>query len=257
LMPDRPHPASTTVAPLRADKDRILRQRLVRPAQLGVDEVEVVPVMEPARGSKPSRLGVGYGVNAELGGFAHLSGAIFSWDGIGNNGLRGSELVVMDWSAYAPSEGLVLDRLDFIRARKVTVNRARIHGESDLSWETALGLRREDRACESCNEWYGSFGIGRSREFGNRFTGQAMLGGTLDSRGDQSWISPSLALHYTDGSRWAGEIRTAWERSLDGDTHRLAWTAAGRYSLTANTEVRLAAAHQDVSEASLSVSASW
>ncbi|MDH5620356.1 MAG: DUF4105 domain-containing protein, partial [Gammaproteobacteria bacterium] len=131
-----------TDASLRRAKDDAVRARLALPAADAVTKIEIPARRAPSTAAPPSKIGIGFGHNEELGSFSYASYAPFSYETTGNNLLDFSSLIMADLSLAFDDDGLRLERLDIVRARKVNLNNVRIAGESTSSWEVAFGARR-------------------------------------------------------------------------------------------------------------------
>lgn len=245
-------------SPLRARKDAVLRARLARAPGRATDLAAVPALWPPAEGSRPSRVGVGGGTNGKGNGFGLVTAAAFAWDGIGNNNLQGSELVVLEATAgYSADGGVYLDHVDVVRARKLNLNTARIAGEDQWSWKAGLGVRRSDLACDACTEAYGTLGAGRAAALGDAVTVYALLDGQLDSRDSRGWLRPNVGLRYAPNRRLAGQLEVAWEEAIGTADDRATWRLDGRYSLTPDLEIRWFGQRQEATELGVFIQTCW
>jgi len=224
---------------LRRARDEAIRRRLEFPA--AVEEIEVVipERRPPSLGAAPSYFGIGGGYDEVSGDYALLNYSPFNYDGIGNNELERSSLIVFDLSvAYDATNNLRLHSLDIVRARKINLNTVRVGSESRRSWEIALGMRQELNGCGKCNEVFFTGSVGRSVALSANVTGTALLGATLADGEFGSSFDSGVAVIFGAGNRWASELGIKYRYSPSRDESRVVTSLAGRLSLAQQHELR-------------------
>lgn len=224
---------------VRRRKNEVLLRRLALPV---APAPRVAPPDQPAPSSlaPPSALDIGIGMSDSGGAYLLLSLAAFRYDGIGNDALGRSALVVGDLSlGIDEDEGVFIDRLDVVRARKVNAPFLVLPGESRNSWEVAFGARRARQNCLDCLEAYASAALGRAARLGRVGWVDASLTGSLSSKNAALEVGPQLTLGTSSGQRWAAEIDAALLFAPDRGTTRQRYGARARYSFSARDEFSL------------------
>lgn len=243
---------------LDARKNEILVLRLGLPPSSAAETEEIIPLRAPAKGSKPSKGGLGLARNSAFGTYLKGEFSSFHYDSIGNNNLAGSALVVMDVSlGYADSEGLFIDHVDFVRARKLNVNTVRIEGESTWSWDVATGIKRDQLDCTSCQELFASAALGRAVELGSNWIAHGTLQARLDSKGDHFNLRPEIGLRHSHGERMASRFVVGLEQGLKDGGSQSHLEFETRWSVATNLEIRVSARRQQVNEVALGLFQYW
>lgn len=230
-------------------KNEVLLLRLALPPSTAPNTDEIPPLRSPPKGSKPSKGGLALARNSEFGGYLRGEFSSFHYDSIGNNNLAGSALIVLDASlGYAESEGLFIDQVDFIRARKVNVNTVRIAGESSWSWDVATGLKRDRLDCTSCLELYASAAMGRAHQLDQNWIAHATVEARLESKGDRVVLRPELGLRHAPSNRSATRFVAGLDQCLEDGGSESYLEFETRWSLSTNRELRLSARRQGTHE---------
>jgi hypothetical protein len=169
-------------AATRSARQRVLLARLRLPPRTG-DDTLVPALPAPSQGSPPLLAALGVGHDRQRGDFVHLRASPFSYELSGHNALPEGELVVLDTALHADAKGRVqLDRVDLIRAKKLTAMHTDLPGESRLSWQIALGAQRETAAGRHTLRALATFGAGYATAWGTAITAYAMMDGCSSVR---------------------------------------------------------------------------
>ena len=246
-----------TDASMRQAKDDAIRARLALPPARSKPSVQLPERRAPSSAAPPSKIGIGAGHNSQLGAYTFATLAGFSYETIGNNLLDHSSLTMVDLSVAYDSDGIQLDALDIVRARKVNLNSADIPGESSSSWEVALGARREQNGCRSCNEAFAEGSIGKSARLGDTAAISALFGADLATGSAGSSAFTRLALNFGPAERWGNEVGATYRYyPRDGiDKLILRWTS--RVSLAQRHEIYLDLSDDDELDARLYYAYRW
>ncbi len=190
----------------RRAKDRVLLERLrLPPRQNTVPPVPSLP--SPAEGHSPMLTSLGWTHDTSHGERLRLQWVPFSYELGGFHGLPHGELAVMDTVASVGSHGAAqLEQLDVIRVRKLSTRSVAIEGESQLSWQLRLGMRRrhavDDPSPAGQRQTQASFGVGRAAQWSG-VTGFAMLEGHVQSGPRPAAWGPQLGLIGGEGDwKW-------------------------------------------------------
>ena len=246
-----------TDASLRRAKDDAVRARLALPAVEFAPRIEIPARRAPSTAAPPSKVGIGFGYNEELGSFSYASIAPFSYETTGNNLLDYSSLIVADLSLAHDDEGLRLEAFDIVRARKVNLNRTSIPGESTSSWEVALGARREHNACGDCREAFAEGAIGKSRRLGRSAALSALLGFDLATGSDGSSAFGRLLLNLGSAERWGSELGATYRYYPRESEDRFVLRWSSRVSVAHRHEINFDVSSDDAVQASLYYAYRW
>ena len=246
-----------TDAALRRAKDSAIRARLSLPPADALQTVQMPERRRPSSASPPSRLSIGFGTNRETGSYAFASYVPFSYETVGNNLLEHSSLVMADLSVAVDSEGLRLEALDIVRARKVNLNRVGIAGEATSSWEVALGARREQNFCRDCREAFAEGSIGKSARVGHGGAISGFVGVDAATGEAGSSAFSRVALNLGVPEKWGSELGVTYKYYPRDEDNRvvLRWTT--RVSLAQRHELYLDVSDDDVFDARLSYAYRW
>lgn len=202
-------PKSEAVA---ASRQQALRLRLRLPPRPGDLAAQVVPLRSPADAGAPMMLGAGAGWDERSQGYVRLRWAPFYWDLIGDNGLASGggagELVVLDSTLGIDRDRAFIERVDLIRARKLTASHTRLAGESALSWQLQFGWQRmlDNEAPATQPRGAGMavarLGAGYANRIAPGVIGFAMLDGVLQSRRSAVALEPNAGLVLGGEGRW-------------------------------------------------------
>lgn len=243
-----------------ATRDRIaslLRQRLALPAS---DAPPAAPPTQPspALASAPLSLGLGVGSDrARAGTQLVLRAAAFDYNALGDHGLLGGELVVLDTQLAIGRGGrTTLDRLDLVRVRKLDVSGVDIGGLNGLSWQTDVGLRRFGHLRGDRLRGQLSFGGGAARRLTPGVVAFGMLDGAALSDPGAVALQPRVGI-VSVGERWRGSFDLAWRHESGVAAGRTTAAAALRYQWTAQMALRGEASHDTRSRWNLSLNGSW
>ena len=246
-----------TDASLRRAKDDAIRARLALPAVDAVAKIEIPARRAPSTAAPPSKVGIGFGHNEELGSFSYASFAPFSYETTGNNLLDFSSLIMADLSLAFDDDGLRLERLDIVRARKVNLNNVRIAGESTSSWEVAFGARREHNACRQCREAFAEGAIGRSVRLGSGAAVSALFGVDLATGSSGSNAFGRLLLNLGSAEHWGSELGATYRYFPRDSENRLVLRWSSRVSLAHRHEINLNLSSDDTVQGSIYYAYRW
>jgi hypothetical protein len=200
---------------IRRAKDRVLLARLMLPARQRTPLA--VPVLaSPAQGHSPMLASLGL-AHDRRGTYTQLQWAPFSYELNGFHGLAHGELAVFDTTVGIDARQRArLESFDAIRVRKLNTRTVDIEGESSLSWQVQLGLRRARARDAWLLQKHLSFGVGRAvlwQPAGASMTAFAMLDGSLQSGPALASAGPQLGLVAQMGSL-KFSAQAAWRRNL-------------------------------------------
>ena len=246
-----------TDASLRRAKDDAIRARLALPPVDAVAKTEIPARRAPSTAAPPSKVGIGFGHNEELGSFSYASFAPFSYETTGNNLLDFSSLIMADLSLAFDDDGLRLERLDIVRARKVNLNNVRIAGESTSSWEVAFGARREHNACRQCREAFAEGAIGRSVRLGSGAAVSALFGVDLATGSSGSNAFGRLLLNLGSAEHWGSELGATYRYFPRDSENRLVLRWSSRVSLAHRHEINLNVSSDDTVQGSIYYAYRW
>lgn len=211
LAGEEPKPSPAT----RAAKDAAIRLRLQQPPATNDPAAAVPALRSPAQAGAPMMLGAGAGWDSAAHGYLRLRWAPFYWDLIGDNGLgsggSAGELVVMDSVVGVDRDRAFVERVDVIRARKLSAVRSRIDGESDWSWQTQVGFLREWRDGDTRGRGrplgFARMGIGYATTLAPKMIGYAMIDGVLQTDHSVLAAEPNVGLVLGGEGRWRAVLR--------------------------------------------------
>jgi len=244
LAGEEPKPSAQT----RAAKDAAIRLRLQQPAAADDPAAAVPALRSPAHAGAPMMLGAGLGWDSAAQGYLRLRWSPFYWDLIGDNGLgsggAAGELVVLDSAAGIDRHGAFIERVDVIRARKLSAVRSRIDGESDWSWQTQVGFARTWRDDDDARGrgrplGFARMGVGYATTLARGLIGYAMVDGVLQTDHSAVAAEPNFGLVLGGAGRWRAVLRGG--SRYEFASHR--WLAQGaaevRWQLAQHLALRL------------------
>ncbi len=220
----------------RAD---ILRARLSLPPTVEV-RTPATSLRPPSSRAAPSALDTGVGYIEGHGSYLSIGYAPFRYGGVGNNSLGNSSLIVADLQVgLNADDGLFLDHLDLIRARKITTQHGVIPERGGNSWEVAVGVRRQRNACLGCLEGFAEGRLGRSARVGSQVKLTAAMGARLSTRESHFELAPQLAAIFSPRAHWQMEVASEWFVARHSDRHQLNLNSV--FAVSQTTELSLAA----------------
>jgi hypothetical protein len=243
LAAEEPKPAAAT----RTAKDAALRLRLQLPPASDDPAAAVPALRSPAQAGAPMMLGAGAGWDSAAQGYLRLRWAPFYWDLIGDNGLgsggAAGELVVMDTVLGADRHRAFVERVDLIRARKLSTVRSRIDGESDFSWQTQVGFLREWRDGAGGGRGrplgFARMGIGYAATLARGVIGYAMLDGMLQTDHSVVAAEPNAGLIAGGEGRWRAVLRGGARYEFAGGRWLAQGAAEFRWQLDRDLALRI------------------
>jgi hypothetical protein len=235
---------------MRQAKDRALMQRFGLPVTANADPA-VAHLPSPASASAPMVAALSMGQERHGRSFMRLRWAPVSYDSASFNGLESGELTVMDVTVDVEEGGAAeLERLDVIRVSRLNANPMPIPGESRLSWQAHIGVRREHRNGIAHADKHMTFGVGRAAWWSRSILGYAMLDGLIQSDPSLLAVQPNVGLVSQRG-RWKAAFQLVtrydvssqrWsERANVNLSHRLEQHRALRLEIKRDEETRIAA----------------
>jgi Domain of unknown function (DUF4105) len=218
----------------------LLRSRLaLPPAQAPLPTPRVRP--SPADAAAPLSLGLGLAAEADGEVHALLRGAAFDYAALGDQGLDGGELVVLDTRlALLRRGGVRLDQLDAIRVRKLDTSGGELHRGMAWSWHTFLGMRRFGHLGGPRLRASAAFAAGTSRAWTSQLSTYAMLEAAALADPGTLALQPQIGL-LTGPGVWRGSVSWAWRRETGIERSRGVASAA-LHARFGNLELRAEAA---------------
>jgi hypothetical protein len=231
-------PEPESVRFLTERKDEAVGLRLGLPAASRTSEFQTASP-SPADGAAPMLTGIGVAHDTTRGGYTQIRFAPFHSDEVGLNTLAGGALVVLDTAVGVDAkQGAFLDRIDFVRVRKLDPDSALVPEDSPWSWQARIGLGRIRRGGGDHLDPYAVFGVGRSARLGNRFVTYAMVDARAQVAPSLLGVEPNIGL-IAEAGPWK-----AWmQGGMMLDAGSLGWSARfsteARYALSKNQAIRL------------------
>lgn len=240
------------VAATRERQAWLLRQRLLLPPTEQAPPAPP-PRPSPAGADRPSSFGAGLtnGVGRRPGGLM-MRAAAFDYNALGDQGLDGGELVVLDALAVlTPGSALRLEQLDAIRVSKIDTTSADLGLDGALSWQTRVGARRFGHLQGDAMRTHLAFGAGRAWRAADTSV-VVMLDAELLAKPGTLALQPRLGL-ATGPGRWRASLQTAWRRESGVKGARTISSAAAHWRFMPGFELRVFAARDPLARAGVTI----
>ncbi len=138
-------------------------------------------------GNKMSYIGAGFD-RFDKKNYTTLSFSAFSLDKVGFNSLDGDMLSILDTKIWL-SDKVKLKSLDFIKVRRLKINRLPFDKESPISWELRVGL---DNRFE--RDYFAEGGVGYTTKY-KSLKLYALLDASLHSKKDKIKVRPKIGCY--------------------------------------------------------------
>lgn len=242
---------------LKQIKKQLLSLRLQMPVS-HLDKPSVVNLRGPSSGSKPSRLSFSSNYNKYSNSYLGIEYSGFHYDTIGDNVLNGSSLVVFDLKmGFSQNQKAFLDNLVFVGASKNPSKSIYIPGESALSWDIGIGLRRESLNCLDCVAAYVKYAVGKSAALSSLGLVSIKMGVDYDLSQSRLALEPTFSLIINQQSDWGAQVDLKHLNAIDGDFKRSSIDVNFRYTVQPQLAFRFGFEQyfdgKDAYEASLSI----
>ncbi len=185
----------------KALKQQILMARFRLPVSPKVESDEP-QLPSPTHGAAPMLLGLGVGHSDVQSTYARLHWSGYHQSSTGDNNLNGDALVLLnlELGIGGKQDGIFLDKLDFIRIRKLNHNQMLIRNH-DWAWQMRIGLDRQT------NQYDGVVAFGAGKTWSVSQT-QALYG-MVDMSAHTLYPYIRLRPHIGWYSDW-GNMKSLW-----------------------------------------------
>lgn len=223
----------------REIKDKVLLARLRLPPLM--EPLPEVPTLNsPADGNRPMLLSIGLGYESNEGTYMKLRWSLFSQELVGENSLEGDELVVLDAAVGIAGKNheFFIDKLDFIRVRKLKTVSMAIDDENPWSWQLRIGTMLTEYKGQPENDGVFSFGAGRAWKLNDSISLYAITDAAAHTLRPHARLRPHVGIIAGKGSIkswWYSGVETI---NYDGEFD-IIWGGQIQYKLSRQLAVFL------------------
>ncbi|MDQ6980092.1 MAG: DUF4105 domain-containing protein [Ghiorsea sp.] len=236
----------------KALKQQILMARFRLPVSPKV-ESDMQQLASPTQGAAPILLGLGVGHSDVQSTYARLHWSGYHQSSTGDNSLNGDALVLLnlELGIGGKKNAIFLDKLDFIRIRKLNHNQMLIRNHG-WAWQMRIGLDRQ------INQYDGvvAFGAGKTWSVDDTLAFYGMVDVSLHSLQSHLRLRPHLGM-YSD----LGQVKSLWyvgaENINNKQTYQWVWGGELSYFVASQTAVSLSYQRQETRKASLEARWFW
>lgn len=216
---------------LETKKNKLLKERFRLPITKKKTKLNT-HLLSPAKSTLPRKFSAGL-ISNDLHGISYridIAGLYSDLLTVNTGGLGASSMRVLDLSLDLDKyEKATIRKFDIISIDKLGINKTKLFGEKNKTWNVAFGFRAKDLACVDCTNFYAKGGLGYA--FGQsalRYS-SAILNAVYNQETRSFSALPELRYVHSLADSMKLEGKYGYEYDLESGVGKNVWKFETRY----------------------------